>query len=72
MTVTSAVATAKARNQIKAMAESLGYGALDSGMGLTENYTDDVCLLQDIVNVPVELFVVSEVTIDSSFKTAHT
>ena len=65
------VTTAKAGNKIKLVLKSLGNGTFSPVISLAEDYAGDRCLLQEIINMPVPLFIASEVVTYPGFKPAH-
>ena len=63
MAVALTITRAKAGDRIKLTVESLSYGALHPAIGLAEDYLVNRSLLQEIINMPVRLFIAFEVAV---------
>ena len=61
MAVAFTITGTKAGDSIKLTLKSLSNSALDSLLSLAEDYVGDGCLRQQVINVPVRLFVAFKV-----------
>ena len=57
------ITRAKAGDRIKLAAKGLSYGALSPVFSLADNYLANRCLPQEIINMPVRLFIAFEVAV---------
>ena len=71
MTLAPAITTAKVRHRVKLTAKSLSDSAFSPVNSLTKDYASDKCPLQEIINMPVPLFITFKVATYSGFKPAH-
>ena len=63
MTATATITGAKAGNKIKPAEQSLSQGALNSIFSFAGDNLADKRLLEQVINMPVELFILTQVAV---------